>query len=213
MNFMKKSDKYVLQHTKSQAKEALLEDERVEKIDVKPYHMTIHTQPIMPKTFFGKGLILAPIGKYRIYLEHYKTSKVISIKILRVEGYIDDDDVYHIHDMGDNHMCWGNVDTEIDIIRKNRDWYWAGIYCLNLIEDFSDGTYSETEGIEFQCQAQLSFMNNDEFEKKLMKKVYRYLKKEKIEIYKINRNPFFKKAYEGGLEDDKNKRRRKKQNI
>ena len=180
--------------------------------------MTIYTKPIIPKTFFGKGLILAPIGKYKIYLTHHKNRKYISINILRDGGDIDDN-IHHIHSIYgcDDNICWGNAYVEIEIIKRNKDWYWTVVYCLDLLEDFEDDTYGELEGIDFQCQAQLGFMDNDEFEIKLMNKVYRYLKtkirKKQIIIYSIDRHDFLRESYERGLKNDKNKRCRKKQNI
>ena len=144
MKFLKKRTDYFVMYSKQEAVKLLKADNRVKQVRVTAKRMYIHTHPIIPvvtKESY-KGTYLCPIGTYRITITERPELINAIIKREKRTGKIHH---YHIQDnwRGD-HICWGTADSEVNIIKDNKDWFWLAKRCLDLLED-GNPEYRETE--------------------------------------------------------------------
>lgn len=195
MDFLKKSRTYLVQHTKAQAEDMLKQDDRVKSIEVKPYYMTIKTNPITTDGTFYPELSLKPVGSFVITIRYVIRYKRLRVKIFREEGdcsnyktvnghrhhtHIDDPNQY-------DRLCFGNAESAMDTIRQKKDWYWAGVMCLNLLEDFTAHNFETIKAIEVMVVSQIQYMDDKKFEVMIKKKTLNIIKKDKklMKAYKL----------------------------
>ena len=140
MEFLKTESSYLVTDTKKDAVQLLKQDSRVDKVRINLRQcIVITTYPIKPickNRKYGK-VIKYPIGTYTITLKPRLNS--ISVYIKRIHGGTGKNkrDIHpHINLEGtDNGICWGSVQTEVDEIKKNRDWLWLAKRALDILED------------------------------------------------------------------------------
>lgn len=169
MKFTKRNSKVVAQFTMGEAIKELRNDRRVKKIVPRVENgrfkshkgYTIYTQPITPANY-EKYLkpILGPIGCYRICIINYsgitrhgREIDGLTVVINRIGGGVSMNDgskITHPHVPTPNELgsvCWGNMDEDIVRLGDALDWYYVGLYSLNLLECFDD-EYEDYQPIE-----------------------------------------------------------------
>jgi hypothetical protein len=165
MQFLKKTNQYIVEYTLKQAVQKLKEDDRVKLVCSCPFFengpnkgnmMFIHTNSITPRTFKPglSKLIKGSTGEYLIYIKEDKSIQLVPddkgalyneenirlrVKIARKLGTIGCSIHPHVVGRDFGGICWGSANEDIEIISKNLDWYWVGRYALNLLEDWDDG--------------------------------------------------------------------------
>ncbi len=175
----------MVQHTKREAAKALRKDERVDTVLVRPNFMVIKTMPLKTDGSFHPELVLKPTGTYTITIKYLKSYDGLEIKMIRREGWvtsihssrrhhlhIDDSNTY-------NRVCFGSAQSEVNKICNNSDWYWVGVMCLNLLEDFTDHNTSVVRAIEHLVVAQIKYVKDEKFTERIKKKVINIIKKDK----------------------------------
>ncbi len=119
MDFLKRRNDYIVMYSKQEAIKLLRADERVRQIRITAKKMYIYTHPIIPfvtKERY-KGSFLCPIGTYKITIT--EMNKYIYVRIKR-EKWERRMHHYHIQDnWGGDHICWGNANTEVNIIEPS----------------------------------------------------------------------------------------------
>ncbi len=193
MEFKKNKYEYYREYNKLQAIKALKDDNRIQEIFSLENKMIVITKPIIPTISQFPELMLCSVGKFQIEIEkktnsyppYHKQSKrypyKLYVNIIRLNGCICDGwEIPHVrHDLHSdrNHNgmhCWGNVQGEVDQIKKNLDWYWLVKKSLNLIEDFKDNSIDTITMLSLIYFAQVKF--NPKIKTKLKKKILKYIK-------------------------------------
>ncbi len=204
MDFLKKSGTYLVQHTKSEAVKALKNDDRVKSIKSRPFYMVIETNPLMTDGSFYPELSLEPVGRFVITIRYFKTNKRLTIKILRKEGDCSNHKTvnghrHHTHIDRPNEydkLCFGSAGSEIQKIQDNKDWYWAGVMCLNLLQDFTDHNFKTIKAIELMVVSQIQYMKkNKRFEEHIKKKTVEIIKNSETLMKVYNDEKYFLKKY------------------
>lgn len=100
-----------------------------------------------------------PIGKYTIKL-FLSDMYGLSVKITRNEGQIKQFHHPHIdtRDGSDGRICWGNIKGEIEVVCRNKDWYWAARMSLDLLEDGELEAEHHNEQIKQFLGFQISYL-------------------------------------------------------
>ena len=175
------NNNYVVNYTKDEAIKEIKCDSRVDKIKKSCRGITLTTKSFKPKNVFKKELLKAPIGVYIIDVKSSKNE--LKIDIERKEGSIYDNR-HHPHinfNWSDNHVCWGDVEDEVDDICINKDWYWAMKRALDLLDDYDDkNEFTFEEELMFMVGAQIQHMKNDKFEKKIKRVLKDFVKKKML---------------------------------
>ena len=183
MEFLRKRSDYIVNHTKSQAINELKKDPRIDTIRNGITNLVITTIPIIPRGFKGDEIFIYPVGVFKITINMnkggFKSAFIITnISVKYRNG--------HQHLMSINRACWGGFETDMEKIKKNRDWYWAGKRCLDFINDFgrehnqSPLRYFES-WVDSQLEFQLEYMKDDlKVKKKLIANKKKYIKKYKM---------------------------------
>jgi hypothetical protein len=129
------------------------------------YGLTIYTKDMVPKTFqfTHHSELKGSIGRFKIVIFETNEndtahingdiSKKIFMKITRIGGGVKwngDYGVIHVHIMWTDaygNICWGTADEQMRLIYSKKDWLFAGLNALNLLETFddADGSYSDSE--------------------------------------------------------------------
>ncbi len=147
MLFARKTHDYTVMYKKREAVKMLLADERVKSVNSFPSKMIVITNPIFLKSERFNKWILGPIGTYTITIKCNVKHNNLKINIKRNEGTLIFknnivemlvEKFLHFHvrtNWTDNNICWGTANEEVNIIRKNKDWFWFVKRVLDLLQD------------------------------------------------------------------------------
>lgn len=164
MNFQRRSENYTVIFNRRQAIEELKRDIRVEEIIDNGKSLKIVTKPILLKKErrCRDDFYQCPIGRYTISITSTPIRHQLNCQIIRCENYVyfSGNTYYHLHLNADaGTICWGDSDYETYKMKLNRDWYWLGKTCLDLLEDggFETEDTDMTYGIYGRLQIDYAF--------------------------------------------------------
>jgi hypothetical protein len=152
VNFKKDCRIYTTEYkTRKEAVEALKEDSRIKKIDIVGRNIIrIKTNPITPKEIVSelKELVVGPVGSSLICIKNGVRNYKLGAKVTKIKGGQYDYPAPHFLALNYHRssICWGNMDSDINAIMKEKDYYWYAKYLLDLLEDWSD----EDRGLDIQ---------------------------------------------------------------
>lgn len=189
MRFLNRTVGYVVNHTKRQSTKELKNDPRVDKITSGLNKLTVITKPIIPKGFPGDEIFIYPVGIFKITINISKRNLRDVIKLTNRTYRLG-----HPHILSGNSICWGDIEKELMIMKRHKDWYWIVKRVLDFLNDFGiegrRAPYRVNENwVDYRLRFQLIHMKNDAKVKKrliVLKKIYM----KKYRIYKNFRSDF-----------------------
>lgn len=156
MDFKIKSENYVVGYSKKDTIKMLEKEPIVDKVENKRWGLIIHTKPIKPKGWLFKH----PVGSYIIELKANLIS--LGLKISRKEGLVYPDWVHnHISTDWSPPICFGNIVRDVEIMKKNKDWYWLSRKLIEFIQDWKyDNDFTHHTWKERMKDFQKNYMEN-----------------------------------------------------